>query len=165
MKLRNPFFKENFSDQPYFSMYMVAPFCKSVCEGCQNKNLLEYEIKEFGLQELIKEYSSNNYYQGITIAGLEIFDSGKEFINNLLEFIETLKIDKITIYTRYELSDLCLINLIDKIKNFDFVKEFYVKTGSYNKKEKSKTLYFENNVGNIFKIKLASSNQNFIRVV
>ena len=165
MKLRNPFIKENFSDQPYFSMLIIAPNCNGICEGCQNKNLLNYNIKDYNFKQLFDEYNSNLFYQGITVGGLEIFDSGKQFLEELIFFIEQAKIKKITIYTRYEITDKCVQELLNKIKKYEWLEELYIKTGSFKLKSKTKTLCFESHNGKKFEIKLASDNQNFIRVV
>ena len=160
MKLRNPFFIDNTSDQPYFSMYLIAPFCKGVCEGCQNKHLLKAQIKDFSIDDLVNEYQNNIWYEGITVAGLEIFDSDIE--NDLLEFIEKAEIKKITIYTRLEKSNKKVIVFLSKVKQINTVKELYIKTGDYINGAKEKTLYFETIK---WEIKLASENQNFERVI
>ena len=160
MKLRNPFFIDNISDQPYFSMYLIAPFCQGVCEGCQNKQLLKAQIKDFSIDELVDKYQNNIWYEGITVAGLEIFDSDIE--NDLLDFIKKAKIKKITIYTRLEKTNKKVIDFLSKVKEIKTIKEFYIKTGDYIIGAKEKTLYFETIK---WEIKLASENQNFERVI
>lgn len=160
MKLRNPFFIDNISDQPYFSMYLISPFCTGVCEGCQNKHLLKAEIKDYSINDLIEKYKNNIWYEGITVAGLEIFDSDIE--NDLIDFIKKAEIKKVTIYTRYERNSKEVKRLIEKMKQIKTVKEFYIKTGCYIKGAKEKTLYFETIK---WEIKLASDNQNFERVI
>ena len=160
MKLRNPFFIDNTSDQPYFSMYLIAPFCKGVCEGCQNKHLLKTEIKDFSIDDLVNEYQNNIWYEGITVAGLEIFDSDIE--NDLIDFIKKAEIKKVTIYTRYERKSKEVKRLIEKMKQIKTLTEFYIKTGCYIEGTKKKTLYFETIK---WEIKLASDNQNFERVI
>ena len=160
MKLRNPFFVDNISDQPYFSMFLVAPFCKNVCAGCQNSGLLKKEIKDFDINFLIKEYENNPYYEGITIAGLEIFDS--DMLEDLITFIIKGKIKKLTVYTRYERQSKEVLSLIEKMKQIKTLTEFYIKTGCYIEGAKEKTLYFETIK---WEIKLASDNQNFERVI
>ena len=160
MKLRNPFFVDNISDQPYFSMYLIAPFCKAVCEGCQNKNLLNKEIKDFEIEKLVNIYNDNIFYEGVTIAGLEVFDS--YVINDFLEFVKRAKTKKVTLYTRYEKESEEVKSFIEEIKKIKTVKECYIKTGSYIENAKSKTLYFEKIK---WEITLASENQNFERVI
>ena len=138
MKLREPYFLENIGrDQPYMSMLLIAPYCNFSCEGCQNRHLAEGKIKDFSIEELIMEYNSNPFYQGITVGGLEIFNSGNDFIDDILYFIEKCEIENITIYTKYTMDNFKVKILIELIKNISTVKNFYLKTGEFKLREKN----------------------------
>jgi hypothetical protein len=160
MKLRNPYFIENlFTDQPYSSLILVTPYCYGTCYKCQNKNLNNFDIKDFSLGELMDEYKNNPFVDGVTVAGLEICDSGDDFITDLIILIKELHIKKLTIYSRYYLVDDVLSNIVKKCIELD-LEEFYVKTGEYIHNSNSKIIKIDN-----WSITLASDNQNFEKII
>jgi len=161
MLLREPYFVENIGrDQPYLSMLLIAPYCTFKCVGCQNKHLGCNQLNNFSKKELIDIYNDNPFYKGITIAGLEIFDSGEKFLNDVLDFISYEKITKVTIYTRLSIDDIKVQNIIKKIKNLNNIKEFYLKIGEFKYQEENENTVKINN----WEISLYNKEQNFIKI-
>lgn len=164
MKLRRPFFIENdYRDQPYFSMVLMAPYCDFSCKGCQNSKFKHDPVENISINELISEYNSNKLYQGVTVEGLELFLSGAKFKRDLIEFLTKGRISNVTIYTRFTINDEKVKNFIDEIKNIETLGNIYLKTGIYKKNEESKICSF-NIGGSDWEIELASSNQDFVKI-
>ena len=161
MLLREPYYIENLGrDQPYLSMLLIAPYCTFKCIGCQNKHLGDNTLKNFSNNELIDIYNSNPFFQGVTIAGLEIIDSGRDFQNNVIEFIKLAKIPKVTIYTRYHKNSPEVELLSQEIKNINSIKEFYLKSGEFKLQSKNENIVKINN----WEISLYNKEQNFEKI-
>lgn len=159
MKLREPYYVEDMGlNQPYLSMLLISPFCDFSCKNCINKHLQENIVQNFNLMSLSNAFEDNPFFQGLTIAGLEPFLSGIPFLSEIKKFIEFNEIEKITLYTRFNIGDLFVKSYLDIIKNINTVKDFYVKTGNYVENKNSKIIYLDN-----WGIELASDNQNFIK--
>ncbi len=159
MELANPYYLENiYADQPYSSMLLIAPQCDFKCDGCQNIHL-KNDFKDIKLDFLIKEFKNNPFFEGITVGGLEIFLSGENFLKDLIKFIQMGDIKKITIYKRFDKDYPLLKKIIEEIKILQ-VDELYLKYGEYKKNRKSKIVQIKN-----WSIKLASDNQNFIKII
>jgi hypothetical protein len=179
MKLREPFYYEDMGlNQPYLSMFLVAPYCDFTCEDCQNIHLKDNRIQDFDIEELSKIYRDNPFYQGITIGGLEPFLSKADctyyssceswipvkdqldiILLDVRKFIMVNEIQKVTIYTRFTLKHSGVSSYIQCLKNLDCVKELYLKTGEYVVGSNSKIVTL-----NDWSITLASDNQNFERI-
>lgn len=165
MLLRNPFFRDNlWRDQPYSSMLLVAPYCDFKCNPCfcQNAALKNASLINFSIDELVKEFKSNPFVDGITLAGLEPFLSSEvdsSWWSETISFIEKAEIKKVTIYTRFEKTDEEVSDVINKITSLENVNEFYLKTGMFIKDSKQKEIKIRD-----WTLTLASDNQNFERV-
>jgi hypothetical protein len=118
---------------------------------------MQYEAIEFSYQELIERYFSD-WYQGITVAGLEITCSPKGWIEELLVFIHLCEIPKVTIYTREDEHHPMIKKIID---NYD--GELYLKTGRYEPDFPKYTATLPEDSS--FEIPLISNNQRFFKVV
>lgn len=163
MKLRNPFYIENlYQDQPYASLILVAPYCDFKCQGCQNKSLGGKEIKDYDVMSILVEYLNNPFVDGITLAGLEPFIGDEnDYLIDVLMLIQMARINKITIYTRFDLNNEKVSSYINQIYKLDFVKDLFIKTGEYIQNSKSKEIKLINDNNNIWSITLASENQDF----
>jgi len=161
MKLRTPYFKDNFSeDQPYDSLILIAPYCDFSCKGCQNIDLFKSPIKDYDISVLAEVILENPFVSGITVGGLEVLKSGMNFMLDLGELIKLANISRVTIYSRFELDDENLFIFLEKIKDLECVTELYCKTGEYIEGLGSKisNFYYK---GNPWSICLGSKNQDF----
>ena len=157
MKLRHPFFVENFhQDQPFCSMLMICPYCDFTCEGCQNKHLANYHVKDFSVDELVKEYKSNPFYEGVTLGGLEVSLSGEGFIEDFVDFVSLSGIKNVCIYTRENEENIFIQKLLMELL---FVDKVYIKTGKYIPFQP----ILKVDIGD-WSIELGSSNQTFKRL-
>lgn len=162
MLLREPYYVENIGrDQPYLSMLLIAPYCTFKCQGCQNKHLGQNTLKDFSIKDLQDAFNSNPFFQGVTIAGLEIFDSGVKFQEDFLNFISYKKIRKVTVYTRYHKDSKEVSNLVKKIKTLKNIKNFYIKTGEFRLQEKNENTV---KIGN-WEILLYNKEQDFQQLI
>ncbi|MFA6878385.1 MAG: 4Fe-4S cluster-binding domain-containing protein [Fusobacterium sp.] len=162
MLLREPYYMENMGrDQPYLSMLLIAPYCTFKCKGCQNKHLGQNQTKNFSTKELQNIYKSNPFFQGVTIAGLEIFDSGEKFQEDFINFISYEKITKVTVYTRYKKDSKEVLNLVKKIKALKNIENFYIKTGEFRLQEKNENTV---KIGN-WEILLYNKEQDFQQLI
>lgn len=154
MLLRNPFFQDNLGqDQPYNSILLVAPYCSFPCEGCQNKHLQDAELKEFSVGKIAERYLTNPFAEGITVGGLEPFESGEEFFKDLLDLCIRIK-PRLTIYTRFSYDEVKPI--VDEF--IPHVTELYLKTGPYEENAGTRTFEFNDQVVTI------GSNQDFLQL-
>jgi organic radical activating enzyme len=179
MKLREPFYYEDMGlNQPYLSMFFIAPYCDFTCKDCQNLHLKDNNIQDFTIEELSKLYKDNPFYQGITVGGLEPFlskadctyygnceawipiqDQLDTILHDIQKFIMLNKIQKVTIYTRFTLEYNNISSYIKCLKNLDCIKELYLKTGEYIEGSNSKIVTIPG-----WSITLASDNQNFEKI-
>lgn len=166
MKLRNPYFVENMMhDQPYCSLLLVAPFCDGACHCCQNLILNDADLIDVSVNDLVSEYQNNPFIDGVTVAGLEICLSGDDFIQDFIEFVEKANVPKVTIYTRFTMAiSPVLCSLLDKLTLLQSVKELYCKTGAYQEHYHNKEITLNSNNDRIWKLTLASDNQDFFVV-
>jgi hypothetical protein len=107
---------------------MVCPFCDFTCEGCQNKHLVDCEVKEFSVEDLVYEYKSNPFYDGVTLGGLEVTFSGDDFIDDFIDFIKKAGIKNVCIYTRESETNPYILRIL---KGLHLVCNLYIKTGRY----------------------------------
>lgn len=158
LKLNNPYFIENiYTDQPYSSMLLIAPNCDFKCKNCQNKHLFG-NVQDISIDILKNEYYSNPFFEGITIGGLEMFLSGDEFLQEIIDFIKLCDIKKVTLYTRFDINDEFVIKFLNELKKIN-IDELYIKYGEYIENSNKKIIEINN-----WKIILASDNQNFIKI-
>lgn len=158
LKLGSPYFIENiYTDQPYSSMLLIAPNCDFKCKNCQNKHLAS-SVMDISLDILKYEYESNPFFEGITIGGLEMFLSGDNFLQEIIDFIKLCNIKKVTLYTRFDINNELVVKFLNELKKIN-VDELYIKYGEYIEKSNKKIIEINN-----WKIILASSNQNFIKI-
>lgn len=157
MQLREPFFETVLGqDQPYNALLLISPFCKFICEGCHNLHLDSKKVEDFKVVDLAKKVNEDPFLEGITVSGLEIFDSGIGFQHEIADLIKTLNEGKrkVTIYTRYSKSIPMVFNFLHKIE--PFCEELYLKHGSYASELPTKEVKIDN-----WTLTLASDNQNF----
>jgi hypothetical protein len=156
MILRGPFFQRNNNeDQPYYSLLFIAPSCDLKCGSCcHNSQLMKKnKIKNWTKKEIKQRYEVD-FFEGITIGGLEVTCSNYIWLKELCQIIEVIQIPNVTIYTREELTHPKIKFLIDNINT-----NLYIKTGMYIPNMQKKTV----TIGD-WEIELASDNQNFQKV-
>lgn len=162
MELRNPFMQENlFQDQPYASLLLVAPHCDFRCPGCQNRDVAAADVRDFSVDEMVAEYSSNPFVDGITVAGLEVCLSGPAFWDDLCKFVARAEIPRVTLYTRFPRRHSVLRVLLERLAAIPTLAELYVKTGAYVAGEVERTVTLRQRGRQLWTLKLASSNQSF----
>lgn len=162
MRLRFPYCQENFmQDQPYPSLLLVAPDCDLSCPGCHNGSLQGQEVRDISVDKIAREYKKNVFVEGITVGGLEICLSGEEFLFDLRNLIQKAGVEKLTLYTRFNLSDAKLRRIISFL-DLDQISEFFVKTGRYigSMYSRRETLVHDIS-GKSWTLKLGSSAQAF----
>ena len=161
MKLRSPFFLENLNqDQPYSSMLFITPYCDFKCLGCQNKHLADNDVNDFPVDELVEEYKNNPFVEGVTIGGLEVCFSGDHFLEDFIKFLTITKCPKVTIYSRFNLTNHYLDKLIRCLTLLHSVEELYLKTGHHVEDLGQKEIKLTKD----WSITLSSYNQDFIKV-
>ena len=150
---------EVFSDYSKISMLIAVPKCTTKCWErlnlsptiCQNHQLHKEPNLDISNKDIIDRYINNPLTSAIVLGGMDSWDSLDEIIEFIKEFRE-LSDDDCVLYTGKELE------IIEK--DFDKLKEFkniYIKYGHYNP-----TL--EPIIDELTKVKLASSNQKFIKI-
>lgn len=150
---------EVFSDYSKISMLIAVPKCTTRCWErlnlsptiCQNHHLHKEPNLNISNKDIIDKYIKNPLTKAVVFGGMDSWDSLDEVIEFIKEFRQVSE-DDCVLYTGKEL------DIIEK--DFDRLKEFkniYVKYGHYNP-----TL--EPIVDDLTGVKLASSNQKFVKI-
>jgi len=148
MLLRFPFVVDNdHSDQPYFSMQLIAPYCYNSCIGCHNSQIRQTSLKDFSISYIIGEYNANPFWEGMTLGGLEPEHSGDYWWEDVQRIVDGTGMENLTIYTS-----------TDNVRDIK-VKNLYYKTGEYRRADLPHTV----EIGD-WAVVLASQNQRFFKV-
>lgn len=121
---------------------------------CQNYDLLNQKVVNYGIKECIKKYASQNFVHTITFQGLEPLDNLKQLLWFIYYFRQAYK-DKIIIWTGYTKEEC--EDLIYLIKEKMSWNNIIIKFGRFVPNKES---HYDEVLG----IKLASPNQYAERI-
>jgi len=158
MKIKN-IKDEVFSDYNKISMLIAMPYCTTNCweryelspSICQNNHLDKMETLDIENKYIIERYLKNPISKAIVFGGRDSWDSLDEIIDFIKEFREVSQ-DDCVLYTGRE------FEVVEKdLYKFKGIENVYIKYGHY-------APHLESIIDELTSVKLASSNQKFIKV-
>jgi len=142
-------YHERTEDAPFIGALICSTECNFNCTDCCNEHLKNIEYYYMEDCSIINEVKKNLFNKGIILGGLEWTLQPNEMFR-LIELALENNL-KVILYTGLELNNLKV--RFPKLFNLDI----YIKYGQYKKNLKKEGY-------KVFSVKLASSNQNIIKI-